>query len=115
MGRYSDGLSSRMRSRRVAEGIEHPHGVGMAMWCSACRALILRVRSGEQVSQVEQQAAYDAHLAVCELRGMNRTRTRRQIERGARRLLRLQWWRKYRAPLLASALLLAGLYLLTRH
>lgn len=94
MGRYADTLNSRLRTRRTAEGIHHPRGASMAMWCGKCRAEMLRSNPGEVVSQARQQAAYAAHQAVCELRHMDGNRTRLAIEHGARRMLRRRAWRK---------------------
>lgn len=94
MGRYADTLNGRLRARRNAEGIQHPRGAGMAMWCGKCRAEMLRSSPGEHVSPDRQQAAYDAHQAICEARHMDGNRTRLAIEHGARRMLRRRAWRK---------------------
>lgn len=110
MGRYSDTLADRMRARRVAVDIRHPRGYkGMVMWCSTCRAELLRAPSTRVVSPAQQQAAVDGH--DCKLRNAERmSMVRRQIERGARRGLRRVWlrrWRWYLVALLVASLTIA--------
>jgi hypothetical protein len=90
-----------MRARRIAVDIQHPKGYkGMVMWCSTCRAELMRSPATRTVPLTVQQAAVDAH--VCELRNAPRlAKTRRRIERGARRIMHRAWLYRWRWHLVA--------------
>lgn len=95
MGRYTDSLNHRMRGRRVAADLNHPRGFkGTVMWCSLCRAEVMRMPVRHRLTHADQQAAFDRHMTVCEMKDAPGLKaTRREIERGARRLRRpLRWW-----------------------
>lgn len=74
MGRYTDGLGSRLRSRRMAESLRptatrlHRAGVGALMFCSACGAELARSPKGKGISQRAQERAKAAHDRVCRMR-----------------------------------------------
>lgn len=68
MGRYTEAMQARIRGRRLAARVRHPAGVGMVMWCPLCTKEVIRSDVG--LSTAEQQAALDAHRAVCVTRKM---------------------------------------------
>lgn len=68
MGRFTDDLMHRARARRNARKIKHPSDAGAVMWCSSCRAELLRAPRGKGLSLKAQKAAVEAHHRVCKLR-----------------------------------------------
>lgn len=122
MGRYTDSLSERMRVRRVAPDLSHPRGYrGVVMWCSLCRAEVLRSDNGK-VSTATQQAALDEHMKSCQLRGTDVAARARRLQRRQRAIMRrryLMWeyWRErpWALVLLATATALSVLALAFRR
>lgn len=120
MGRFSDTLGDRIRYRRsgkeAARDLHHPRGfTGVVMWCSLCRAEIMRAPARHRLSHADQQAAFDRHMTVCPKKDAPElASTRREIERAQRRIRRRQWWARRRWVLLGLAVLLASAVVLGR-
>ena len=108
MGSFTDALSHRIRARRGARAIRHPKGAGVVMWCSSCRAELLRAAPGKAPTMKAQRNAYDAHAKVCSLRHLPREATRQAIERWAHRMIRRAWWHRRRWIVVGAVLASVG-------
>lgn len=108
MGRFSDGLSHRMRVRRGARTLRHPAGVGVVMYCASCRAELLRAPpGGEGMTGPAQQAAFAAHAKHCRLQRIDRKAKAEARERDGLRATREARMRRWRWILAGAAIFFA--------